>query len=130
MKKKAVRTSDPEKQCATIHCFNVRRVRRRFCNSCRARRNREANPAARLLANLRSSAKRRGLTCDITIEDWLVWCEKTGFLDLPRGRKKGSRSVGRIDHSLGYTIENIRVEDYMFNSHKQKSNEPDDNCPF
>lgn len=39
-------------------------------------------------------------------------------MEMRRGRTRWSKSIGRIDHSKGYSIANIQVEDYMFNSEK------------
>lgn len=87
------------------------------CWRCRTEIKKERQPLRYQFNILRKSAKRRNIPFRITFKEWCWWCNQTGYMD-KKGRGKGNMSVGRIDHSKGYSISNIQMEEYHFNTVK------------
>jgi hypothetical protein len=67
--------------------------------------------------DLRSNAKRRGIAFDLTLEEFVMLCDATGYMD-SRGRQADDKSIDRIIPSLGYTLSNLRVIRVAENSRK------------
>lgn len=57
---------------------------------------------------LKSNAKRRGKEFTLTLEEFKTFCQETGYLQ-GKGKKKKSMSIDRIDHTKGYSIDNIQI---------------------
>lgn len=79
-----------------------------ICRSCAYTRYSLKHPHAYTLNKLRNNAKRRGIECTLTLEQWIDFCNATGYIDA-RGRESESLTVDRKKSSLGYTADNIRV---------------------
>lgn len=56
----------------------------------------------------------RGLTVDYSREDFIAWFEKN--ISLFQG---GDPTIGRLDHSRGYSFDNIRIESASQNSYER-----------
>lgn len=84
---------------------------------------RERNPKAYMLHNARSSAKKRGLEFDITVDDFEIpeVCPVFGFkleLVCSQGTKDNKPSLDRIDSSKGYIKGNIQIISWRANNLK------------
>lgn len=79
-----------------------------FCGSHAKEKWRMDNPAHAAYDDLRSSARKRKITFDLTLEEFLMVIETTKYLD-DKGRERHCLHIDRIDVTLGYTIGNIRV---------------------
>lgn len=95
-------------RCNTPQCRRPARKNRKFCNTCRDRKWREANPIAHLWKNLKSHAKARKKDFTITRERFAEFCEKTGY-HIDHGREKDGMTIDRRDERFGYHIWNIQV---------------------
>ena len=90
------------------------------------RKQTEDNPLQRLFWNCKSSAKRRGILWEITIEDLVVptHCPYLGvaLTFLPGRSHQPSRpSIDRKDSSKGYTPDNVEVISMKANMMKQNA---------
>lgn len=83
-------------------------VTHKTCCKCRARRWVANNPAKAAYKALRGSANRRKIPFRLSFAQFLVLCEKTGYL-LSKGCEADKLHVDRIDHLKGYEDGNIRV---------------------
>lgn len=84
---------------------------------------RAESPERFLLLSARSRARRKGLTCTLTVGDIVIptVCPVLGIL-LERGTVKhhpASPSLDRIDNALGYIPGNVRVISHRANSLKR-----------
>ena len=75
------------------------------------------NKRTSLLSNARGSLKRRGIECNITIED-IVIPSICPIFKVPFDRGRFSPSLDRIDNSKGYTKDNIWVISRLANTMK------------
>ena len=115
--------------CSTPFCRHTRRRQRWYCNKCRKRKWREANPVEYLYDNLRTHAKQRGKRFELTLEQWRKFCLETSYHML-KGQEPHSATVDRRDSAGPYSIDNIFVNTHQANSHRQdRPWEPNDN-PF
>lgn len=79
----------------------------------------------KVLYGIRERARKKGLACDLTLEDISEYsvCPVFGF-ELVRGEGKpqfNSPSVDRIDSSKGYTKDNIQILSQLANAMKQNA---------
>lgn len=100
-----------------------------LCWKCRSRQLKARHPATYVLNAIRQRAKKRGVSCTITLTEFKTWCEDTGYLE-GRGRKADSLTIDRIDPDLGYSLDNIRVLGHRENSLRQDDPTDPDNEPF
>jgi hypothetical protein len=78
------------------------------CWACIKRDYREKHPVKAAYQNLKSSAKRRGKTFDLTFEQFKEFAIKTEYI-YKKGRSAESYHVDRINPDKGYTLDNIQV---------------------
>jgi hypothetical protein len=81
----------------------------------------ERHPETYTLNAIRQRAKKRGIPCTITLEEWKDFCKRTGYLKL-RGQEPHSFTIDRIDDTHGYHINNIRILSHAENSADQYRN--------
>lgn len=93
--------------CVTKHCRKPG-YRGSYCHSCHKRRYKERHPERYAYQTLRNNARRRGHAFDLTLEQFVQFAFKTGYM-AGRGRYKESLHIDRIDETGGYTIDNIQV---------------------
>lgn len=128
MKKKSTK-------CATKGCKKKRAKGRRLCNSCRMKKYAEENPLQYSYFNLRSNAKKRRKEFTITLDEFRVLCEQSGYLEGSGGGKM-SLTIDRIINSIGYCKGNLRVITRSENSSKGTKDinpftgEPCEEAPF
>lgn len=96
------------RKCKTRFCRGKPQTGRRRCEKCRKREWRKKNPILDRWYNLLSQARRRGIACTVTLEQFTAFCERTGY-HLHSGRKSGKLSVDRIDNNGIYEIDNIQA---------------------
>ena len=123
-----ISTNKNKKLCCAYRCLNTRSKKDRFCPKHRHRFNKENNPLNYVFYIWKSNCKRRGKTNSVTLEEFKLFCEQTGYLD-SKGRKSTSLTIDRIKSSEGYSIENMQVISLSENSSKGATDEGDE-CPF
>jgi hypothetical protein len=79
-----------------------------FCRRCRDRRYALSNPVSYAWDKLRYSAKRRSIPFSLTIEEFRVFCEETGYIQ-QKGKTSTCLSIDRVDATKGYSIGNIQT---------------------
>lgn len=91
---------------------------RRSCPACRKRDYNLKNPFHYVWQNLKYNAKRRGHEFLLTLEEFKLFCARTGYMEL-RGKTQDSMSIDRIDENRGYSLDNIQMITLRENSLKQ-----------
>jgi len=79
-----------------------------LCGSHAKEKWRMENPAHAAFDNLRASARKRKIAFDLTLEEFLMVVEATGYLG-GKGRERHCLHVDRKDVTLGYTLDNLQV---------------------
>jgi len=74
-------------------------------------------PIAYCYNSLKSNAKRRGKDFDLTLEEFRIFCEETGYID-NKGKRKDSATIDRKDASKGYSLGNLQILSLEENSRK------------
>ncbi len=92
-------------KCKTKYCRNEAK-QNGICWKCHRERKKKKNIYAYTLGTLRRNAKRRGIECTLTVDEWKKFCIETGILER-RGRTKNCESVDRKQEHIGYTYDNI-----------------------
>ena len=78
------------------------------------------DPRYKLFMSTKSSAKTKGLENTLNIEDIVIpeYCPVFGYKLLKDGIEDNSPSVDRVDNSIGYIKENIRIISWRANKKK------------
>lgn len=97
-----------KKHCLTAKCRGVVPEHRRYCNHCRAERDKARDPEKYAYRTLKANAKRRKKVFAISLEEFRAFCYKTSLL-VGRGRTADSWHIDRIRDNEGYTASNIQV---------------------
>lgn len=106
-------------KCSTKGCKNEAAKFRTVCETCKHKAYREKNPKRVFFLNFRKAAKRRGKEFDLTYDQFLDFCNKTGYFE-KRGTSGDALQIDRIYPDKGYTIDNIRVLTAYTNNKRQK----------
>ena len=69
---------------------------------------RNENPLKYAYYNLKSNARRRNHSFDLTLDQFDTFCKATDYLKL-KGRYKSRMTIDRIDSSKGYSLDNIQM---------------------
>lgn len=93
-------------KCKTKYCRRKPTTRVDICNTCYSRAWRKAHPYRDAYHNLKSNAKRRGKSFDLTFEEFKTFAIEVQYL-FGKGRKKNSYTIHRIDEEQGYSKTNI-----------------------
>jgi len=120
---KIIKNKNP-KLCQAYRCKNKKMDRHRFCSKHAKRYQKEVNPENYYFNILRSNANRRGKQFSLTLEEFKVFCKRTGYLE-KKGKSAGSASIDRIDPSKGYQLDNIQMITLADNTRKMH-----EDCPF
>ncbi len=88
------------------------------CRRCADRRYKALHPYTYALNKLRNNAKRRKIPFDLTLEEFIMFCDVTGYMGAA-GRFADDLSIDRIRDWEGYNINNIRTLTVGENSRKQ-----------
>ena len=118
--------------CVAIRCTRQASKKDVFCHRCRKRYQKENNPVVYTFNMLKNNAKRRGKAFDLTIEQFREFCEETNYIAL-KGRHKKAATIDRIDHTKGYSIDNIQILSLQENGKKgqqEGQGQYDDDVPF
>ena len=112
--------SKKDKRCETKWCRNQKPLRPngyllKHCWKCQSRKLKKSQPETYVLNMIRHSARKRKIACTLTVDEFKWFCLRTGYLE-KRGSKPSSLTVDRIDHRLGYHIENLKVSTHAVNS--------------
>jgi len=79
-----------------------------LCGSHHKEKWRMDNPAHAAFDNLRTSARKRKIPFDLTLEEFLRVIEATSYLD-DKGRERHCLHIDRIDVTRGYSLDNLQV---------------------
>ena len=104
-------------KCATRYCRNSARPAAKTCYKCNMRKFKETHPLEYCFNILRTNAKRRGKSFELTKEQFKIFCEETQYLT-KKGVTKRKLHIDRIDSSKGYSIDNIQILTCSENSRK------------
>lgn len=129
-------------KCKTPYCRGDAKDLRKspYCSKCRSRRFKDRFPLKYSYNLLRCGAKRRKIEFDLSYGDYAEIAQITGYA-LAKGKGPNGLTLDRIDHTKGYTRENLRVvegtENYTkvhFDGSQGKNTKPkkekDDENPF
>lgn len=94
------------KTCRT--CNKPPMPQRTLCATCRKRKARILHPLKHAFYDLRTNAKRRGISFDLTFDQFKKFAIKTEYV-YGRGKSKDSFHIDRINPNKGYTTDNIQV---------------------
>ena len=108
------------KRCRTAYCRN-KCFHKTICSKCSMRIWRKANPIRDRYAIVKARAVKRDRVFDISYEDFLAICTAAEF-------NPKLHAIDRIDHTLGYTKDNIQILTQTENI--IKGNIERSNCPF
>jgi hypothetical protein len=130
--RKAPRARCKEEKCLTKRCLNRKAFKKTYyrskttgkllvyegylpyCWKCYARQKKEKHPATYVLNALRGRARQRKIPFTITLVEFQLFCEETGYLE-KRGREADSLTIDRIDHDKGYHLWNLKVTPFLEN---------------
>lgn len=112
--------------CCAHSCKDKPTKKDRFCSKHRHRYNKYINHCRYTYQALKANARRRGKAFTITIEEFRVFCDETGYLK-KKGRLGSSASIDRINPDRGYEPDNIQILSVSENVAKRWS---DEQAPF
>lgn len=100
-------------QCVVVGCRSrvtakARVKQGRFCRRCKEARYKSLHPYTYTLNKLRNNARRRGIHFDLTLEEFVMFCDVSGYM-AAHGRMADDLSIDRRRDSEGYVIDNIRA---------------------
>lgn len=110
--------------CRTYRCRRPAVRYRPVCEICKSRLFRLKNRLYYAWDCLRSSARKRGIGFELTLEEFRSFCEKTGYLQT-KGIDAGCSTVNRIKASLPYRADNIELMEHRENV-SRRHDEPRD----
>lgn len=117
-------------KCETENCKNEARPGRKICNTCKSRKYKRTHPLEYWFNLLRCNARRRGKVFTLTIDQFKMFCQRTGY-DKLKGRTPDALSVDRVRNEDGYTADNIQAITLSANVKKERNNsKSEDVCPF
>lgn len=103
--------------CRISYCRKPRMGKASICAMHHSRRLKEINPSCYFFNLLRCNAKRRGKEFNLTLTEFRLFCEETGYLK-NKGRLGHHATIDRIDNEKGYSFDNIQVLSKSMNSFK------------
>lgn len=101
-----------------------------LCHKHYARKIRETDPIQSRYNQFRSNATRRGKEVSITLEQFRLFCNRTGYL-IEKGKRGQNATIDRRCNAHGYHIWNIRLLTNKQNASKGASFSGHNfECPF
>ena|SRR5215207_3549017 len=108
-------------KCVMVHCLKaaIKRGKKcmKYCPKCQRQLLKERHPLTYWFDILRSNAKRRGISFELTIEEFKIFDDKYNYIAL-KGRGAGKATIDRKKSNIGYTLDNIQVLEHSSNSRK------------
>lgn len=109
-------------KCNVRWCTNDARPRKggkfgKMCYKHETRRRKEVDPVAYTYYKRQQTAKKRGISFDITLVEFRQFCDETNYIQL-MGNRAGDATIDRIRNSEGYHLGNIQVLTRSHNSKK------------
>lgn len=109
--------------CSVKYCTNKTKHPKRtkiggLCHRCAKALYKSRHPDKYFYQKLRGNAQRRGKKFNLTFNEFLEFCNKTGYLE-KKGKNPDSYCIDRIDNSKGYSYDNIRVVSLSINTLKR-----------
>lgn len=109
------------KKCNTPGCNNKTRGGGAVdCNTCHSTKVRRLNPVRAAYRNLRNNSKRRGITFDLTFEQFRKFAIETDYMR-GKGKLQKSYTIDRIEAEKGYVEGNLQVLTNQANTIKNKT---------
>lgn len=111
------------KLCEVLNCRRLRShlnsngVVSRVCSRCQTTRWRINNPLHAKWKAIKDKAKRRKVSFEVTLEEFMGFCQATGYASRC-GRMAADLHVDRKDALIGYRLDNLRVLTCADNSSK------------
>lgn len=87
-----------------------------LCHTHYTRKRREVDPIGRRFGQMKGKAKQRGIVFGITLEEFRLWCVRTGYLK--KGVRGFAASVDRRCNLHGYFIWNMQLMTSRANAKK------------
>ena len=106
------------KKCRTKYCRGLvipETSHSPYCSKCRSARWKQSHPLKYSFKALRSRAKERGHSFDLTFDEYREFAERTGY-GLLKGKEAHSLSINRIRSEEGYHKDNIEALTLSMNS--------------
>jgi len=104
--------------CVVACCKSKSSGKDKFCCKHRRQYTKETNPAAYYYDMLKQNVKRRNIEFTLTLAEFRVFCERTGYLEI-KGRNKNMGQIDRIRSTEGYHKDNIQVLCQKMNGRKR-----------
>lgn len=114
------------------HGCKSKTKRDRFCPKHSKRYQKLKNPVKYKYHQLKYRAIERGKEFTLTIEEFRVFCDETGYMET-KGKASWKSTIDRIDPDKGYSIDNIQIMtngDNVRKMHSDKTEQSDDDVPF
>jgi hypothetical protein len=93
--------------CICQFCNNKSAKNRKICHKHISDKFKEDNPVKYVFKVTKNNAKRRGISFNITFEEFSAWCEEYDYIKL-KGIYKNSMTIDRKRNDVGYTYENMQ----------------------
>ncbi len=94
------------KKCT--NCTNKAGKNRTICYTCFRKRTKETNPYLYAFDTLRTNSKRRGISFELTLDQFKNFAYETDYIK-KKGQTSKSLTIDRVDPANGYRIDNIQV---------------------
>lgn len=109
-----------QKRCVVAFCQNRagNNGKFRFCYKHHRQHQKFNNPLRYWFDVLRQNARSRKKEFNLTIKEFEIFCNQTGYLEL-KSKNAGGASIDRIDNEKGYSLDNIQMLTLSQNSRKQ-----------
>lgn len=103
--------------CVAYRCPKNKTEKDRFCAKHSKKYQKYKNPYKYTFHQKKYRAKERGISWDLTLEEFIEFCEETNYMEL-KGKTGESASIDRKDPKIGYTRENVQILSLANNSKK------------
>lgn len=113
--------------CVAHGCRNKHSSQDRFCSKHSKRYQKYKNPYKYTFYQKKYRAKERGITWNLTLEEFIEFCEETNYMEL-KGKTAEAASIDRKDPLKGYEKGNLQILSLTANSRKMHEDNKD--CPF
>lgn len=97
------------KPCLTYLCANNARQGKSYCHKCRNRKYRQNNPLRTGYHILKHSAKKRGISFELTFKDYEEFVNDNPDYLLMKGLKGNDLTIDRVRENEGYKKGNLQI---------------------
>lgn len=107
------------KKCFTDKCKNNAQDKHKLCAPCRYEKQKKDDIFKRTWFTLKSNCKRRGVECNLTLEEFTAFVKPSNYI-AEKGIDKCSLQLVRKDTTKGYSIDNVKFAKNPGAPRKQK----------